>query len=317
MQSWSERNGFGLIAPIMVWFGVAFVLFQIVGGLIGFSIYLFMEEVDLANTSAILVGIQEHPLYLLTGNTFGQFLVIGLGSWLVAGIVMNDEEDRTHFFRIKSEIEFPDVYKVTLIAIVLLFVSYPLLMLVQYVNAFLPQPDFLQQMEEESIRILELFFKGDTPSWLIFLHVALTPAICEEIMFRGVFLRVFEKRFGSVAAIIITGLLFGFYHLRLTQVIVLSLIGMLLAYITIKTDRLWPAMLLHAANNGILSLAPRLFPNFTEKYLDTEQIIIPEWWILLISLVATTALMYIIGKNKSANRLTQPDVSGSQTGPYS
>lgn len=304
MQSWSERNGFGLIAPVMIWFFVAFILFQIVGGIFGFGLYAFFEQVDFSNPQTILTDIQNYPIYLLTGNTIGQFVVIGFLSYLVVGVVLRSDETRLYFVRLGSNLASPNALSLTIFAILLLFVSYPLLMIIQYLNALIPQPEVLVQMEEDSLRILEAFFKGDTPSWLIFIHVALTPAICEEIMFRGLFLRVFERHMGTVSAIIITGLLFGFYHLRLTQVVVLSLIGMLLAWITIKTDRLWPAIIIHAVNNGILSLAPRLFPSFTEQYLEADQVILPAWWIIVISLVATTALVYIIRTKESANRLT-------------
>jgi len=303
-NAWVYRNGFGLITPLMVWFVMAFILFQIVGGLVGFGVYLAFESVDLSDPMALMNGINEQPIYLLTGNTVGQFVVIGFLSWLVSGIFSNGQS-RFGFVRLNNR-PIQDWLPFTLVSLVLLFTAYPFLMSVQYVNAFMPQPDFMLEMEKASIQILEKFFMGDTPSWVIFLHVAITPAICEEIMFRGLMLRVFDKKMGTTAAIIVSGLLFGFYHVRLTQVLVLSIIGMLLAWITIKSDSLWPAIILHAANNGLLSLAPRLFPEFTAKHLDTEVVSLPPIWLLALSLVAALSMAYILWRKPRLNPLSPP-----------
>lgn len=300
-NAWVYRNGFGLITPLMVWFVMAFILFQIVGGLVGFGVYLAFETVDFSDPMALMNGINEHPIYLLTGNTVGQFAVIGFLSWLITSI-FSDGQSRSGFVRMNSR-PIQEWMPFTIISLVLLVTAYPFLMGVQYVNAFMPQPEFLLEMEKASVQILEKFFMGDTPSWVIFLHVALTPAICEEVMFRGLILRVFDKKMGTTAAIIVSGLLFGFYHVRLTQVLVLSLIGMLLAWITIKSDSLWPAIILHATNNGLLSLAPRLFPDFTAKYLDTETVMLPPFWLLALSLVLSLSMAYILWRKKRLNPL--------------
>lgn len=291
-KPWVIRHGFGLLPPVMIWFFVAFVLFQLVGGLVGVGLFIALEDLDWSNPAQSLQMINEYPLYLLTGNSAGQFIVIGFLSWLVVGLYSASKK-RSDFTRMDVGIDASRA-SLTLLVVLFLAASYPLLTVIGYFNAMVPQPEFMLEMEKASMEILTKFMSGDTPSWLIFFHVALTPAICEEIMFRGLILRVLEHRFGTKKAIVFSGFLFGLYHLRINQLLVLSIIGMLLAWITIRSGSLYPAMIIHAINNGLLSLSPRLFPEFYEKYLNTDAILLPAGWLIALSVVLTLSLGYII-----------------------
>lgn len=291
-ESWAQRNGFGIITPVIFWFFIAFILFQIVGGIIGVSLFAIFSDFDFSNAANLVQELNTHPEYLLSGNTAGQFIVIGFMSWLFIGVVKQPSEKRATFSRMNLP-ESSKAYQLIPLSIFLLVAGYPLLMLIQYFNAMLPQPEFLATMEKEAMRLITLFIEGDTPSWLIFFHIALTPAICEEIMFRGLIYTALERRYGANKAILISGILFGLYHLRLNQVVVLSLIGMLLAWLTYKSGSLIPAIVLHAFNNGLLSLSPRLFPQYSEQLMNTEEVFIPAWWVLVLSLAAVSTLFYI------------------------
>jgi hypothetical protein len=160
-NAWVYRNGFGLITPLLVWFVMAFILFQIVGGIVGFGVYLAFETVDLSDPMALMNGLNEHPIYLLTGNTVGQFVVIGFFSWLVTGIFSNGQS-KSGFVRLNKR-PIQEWLPFALISIVLLFTAYPFLMGVQYVNAFMPQPDFLLEMEKASSRDSRKVFYGGYP----------------------------------------------------------------------------------------------------------------------------------------------------------
>ena len=85
----------------------------------------------------------------------------------------------------------------------------------------------------------------------------------EETVFRGLIQTRFEAGSGTVKSWIFSGLLFGFYHYwahflivgqtltipSLTQLIWVTLFGMLLGVIFAKTRSLLPPFLLHAINN--------------------------------------------------------------------
>lgn len=88
-----------------------------------------------------------------------------------------------------------------------------------------------------------------------FLVVAVIAPIVEEFSYRGVGLAVFRDMLGPVAAIVAVGLAFGLAHGLLIALPVLSIFGMILAYVRTKTESIYPAMLLHGVFNAISLLA--------------------------------------------------------------
>ena len=82
--------------------------------------------------------------------------------------------------------------------------------------------------------------------------VALTPAICEEALFRGPILRGLRARIGPAAAVALTGLLFGVFHLELSRILPTALLGVLLSLLALASGSILPAMLAHFLNNATL-----------------------------------------------------------------
>lgn len=85
---------------------------------------------------------------------------------------------------------------------------------------------------------------------LVFLTVAIIAPVVEEIIFRGIILRGFLRRYSVVKALILSSLLFGFIHLNITQFITAFLVGLLLGWIYYKTNSLLFVILAHALHNA-------------------------------------------------------------------
>jgi membrane protease YdiL (CAAX protease family) len=75
--------------------------------------------------------------------------------------------------------------------------------------------------------------------------------IVEEIFYRGLLLRSLERRFGQVAAVVVSGLVFGAVHFQLLPLPGLALFGMVLGYLTVKTGRLGAPIAAHMAFNMV------------------------------------------------------------------
>lgn len=91
------------------------------------------------------------------------------------------------------------------------------------------------------------------PLWMFFVNLLITailPGFCEEVAHRGLLLRGF-KDLGMKKAVILSALLFGLMHLNIEQFFYASLIGALLGFLTISTNSIFPAMIIHFMNNGI------------------------------------------------------------------
>ncbi|MDF2537865.1 MAG: putative rane protein [Herbinix sp.] len=91
---------------------------------------------------------------------------------------------------------------------------------------------------------------------LTILYGAIAGPIVEELIFRKLLLDK-VRRFGDLPAILITGIAFGLFHMNLLQFFYATVLGFIFAYVTLKTNTVRYAILLHIMINSIgVILAP-------------------------------------------------------------
>lgn len=83
---------------------------------------------------------------------------------------------------------------------------------------------------------------------LAILSMAIAPAVCEELLFRGAILSGLRQK-GNVFAIFMSAVMFSVFHLSATQFIYPFLFGVLLATIMVKTKNIWYCVIVHFCNN--------------------------------------------------------------------
>ena len=83
----------------------------------------------------------------------------------------------------------------------------------------------------------------------VVLAVVLFPAVSEEMLFRGLILRGLCGRFGPIAGVVGSGVLFALVHLNPWQLLPLSLIGIFIGFIVYRTGSLYTGIIAHGANN--------------------------------------------------------------------
>ncbi len=81
------------------------------------------------------------------------------------------------------------------------------------------------------------------------LVLAVTPAICEEMFFRGYVFAALEGRLRIVTAILLNATLFGAFHMSLAKFLPTAFLGGVMAYLGYKTRSILPGMILHFINN--------------------------------------------------------------------
>lgn len=79
---------------------------------------------------------------------------------------------------------------------------------------------------------------------------AIIPAVCEEIMHRGMLLQGL-KVFGVKKAIIISSLLFGLMHLNIGQFFYATIIGTIISIVVLSSGNLVSGMIIHFINNAL------------------------------------------------------------------
>jgi len=88
------------------------------------------------------------------------------------------------------------------------------------------------------------------PLWQLLFFLAVLPAVCEELAFRGVLLHGLGRYLRPVPLALVTGLIFGLFHVSLFRIFPTAYLGVVLAAVTLLTGSIFPAMLWHALNNA-------------------------------------------------------------------
>jgi sodium transport system permease protein len=141
--------------------------------------------------------------------------------------------------------------------------------------------------EESVVRALEkLLMLGDQPAplWVAWLVLAITPALCEETLFRG-FIFSGLRRLGPVWAIVLSAFLFGVAHSSIYRLLPTFALGLVLGFVLWRTRSIYCSMLVHALNNGLMVTLVRA-PGLPQK-LGLDEVSAPPWSLTLAALAVT------------------------------
>lgn len=86
---------------------------------------------------------------------------------------------------------------------------------------------------------------------LLFLLVAIIAPVGEELVFRGMLYRYLRSRRSVLPAVILSAALFSLAHVVPVLLLPLFVLGVALAIVTERSASIYPAIALHALNNGI------------------------------------------------------------------
>ena len=103
---------------------------------------------------------------------------------------------------------------------------------------------FLPNWMEQTFDILQ-------SGWLGILCIAVLGPILEELLFRGAITKVLLKKYSPVKAILISGLIFGIFHINPAQVVGACFSGFLFAWLYYRTGSLISCILIHILNNSL------------------------------------------------------------------
>ena len=292
--SWYERNGFNLGVMAIIWVFLALIAFNLVGGIVGVIAAVFLVD-DPTNIEALMQVLTEQTTVFIWINTTGQITVFALGSLLVTRLAA-DSGSRRRFLRLQID---SNTYKYVVWAICLTIFSYPIVVLLGWLNAFLPVPEWMAEMQQSMDEMIAKLLGSENILWMGLFHIGLVPSICEEIMYRGYVQRSLEKSWGIWTAIILSGLIFGAYHLQITRILPLAALGILFAYITYVSNSLIPAMAAHLVNNGGQVILSTIYPEMIDQELNADTYL--PWVGILFGVVILIMLLSIFHKRYLAS----------------
>lgn len=175
-------------------------------------------------------------------------------------------------------------------------------------------PDFLSGMEtwmkekELQAKILtESFLKTDSYTGLAvnIIIVALLPAIGEEILFRGILIKLFDQMMKNIhLAVILSSVIFSAIHLQFYGFLPRLMLGLLLGYMFVFTRNLWVPIFVHFVNNASSVIVFYLHENGFLKVSMEEFGQSPNVIYVIGSLLITLWMMSIIYQKEDSDRFS-------------
>lgn len=117
-----------------------------------------------------------------------------------------------------------------------------------YLNSYfgVEIPGYQQQLPH-----IPLFGKTVFGVISLFVLAVIAAPLIEELFFRGFLLQGLLKRFGKWGAILLSGVAFSVIHFEFQNIIPLFILSLLLGWMFVESDSLWPPIAFHAFNNTL------------------------------------------------------------------
>ncbi len=130
----------------------------------------------------------------------------------------------------------------------------------------------LYPIHDEMTAQLSKLLAEPSSIWLLLLVIAVVPAVCEELAFRGFLLSGFRHLGRRRWAVALASLFFAISHSILQQSLVAGVVGLILGFLAVQTGSIVPPILYHMTHNALGLLPTLLTPERVERYPVLEWI---------------------------------------------
>ena len=189
--------------------------------------------------------------------------------------------------------------KMVILAVLLIVALSPGINLLSYLNEQIGLPEFMKgieqyfkDMEALAATLTEQMLKmNSTGDLLVNLFVmAVVPAFCEELYFRGTLQNIFSENRNKHAAIWIVAIIFSLIHFQMYGFIPRMILGALLGYLLVWSGSLWVPVIAHFTNNALAVLVSG-FGQGNEQVKALEEIGKSETYLYGIISIIISALI--------------------------
>ncbi len=231
-----ERRGISPVLFALVCLLLVFVLYQLVGGLL----------------TLLFVGGKITPDNVMMHRVFtmvGQILFILFPTLLFARLLDNR-------FGGVFPWRTPQTGETIFAVLSLLFLQ-EVMQIYMFFQDRIPLPQGLKELVDPAKQMVEEMFRtlvsanGVPELVFVVLVVGITPAIVEELLFRGLVQSSFERRMKSTRAAIWTGVIFGLFHFNPFALVPLVVLGCFFGILRMRSKSMVIAMSMHFLNNSL------------------------------------------------------------------
>jgi sodium transport system permease protein len=156
----------------------------------------------------------------------------------------------------------------------------------------------LYPVHSDSLIMFSKMFESAPSLWITLLLMAVLPAVCEELAFRGFLLSGLRHLGNKWWAIGLSAVFFGFTHTIVQQSLAATVVGLVLGYIAVQTGSLIPCVLFHMTYNSLMIVAAR-WPEFVDRWPELDVLVQQAgpnetnypWYIVALCAIFAAALL--------------------------
>ena len=169
----------------------------------------------------------------------------------------------SHFFKMSSNISGA----IVIMSIFLIFAIGPLIGFLVELNQGVTIPwkgieQWMQKMEEIAAVTTKAFLSTTSFSALLInlFVIALLPAVSEELLFRGVVLRISKELFSNIhLAVLFSAIVFSAIHFQFYGFLPRMILGIVLGYMFVYSGSIWVPIIAHFVNNATVVVVEWLY----------------------------------------------------------
>ncbi len=276
--SYVERRNIHPVLFAFLSLALIFILYQVVGGVVAFFL-----------TGGTMVTAQNVNLVRLF-TLLGQVFLIFLPTLFLARLLSQDWKE---VFPLR-----PPSWRESVSAVIALLSLQRVFEAYVYVQDSLAIPEVLRKLIEPIRQMMdqmvkELIQSGSVPEFVyVVVVVALVPSVVEEFLFRGLVQKSFDRVMSPLTSAILTGTIFGLFHLNPFEAIPLIGIGCFLGILRYRSAGVALPVLMHFLNNLLAVIATTLKIQ-DEKILMAPTTDQPGAMILLSQFLLFGALFWV------------------------
>ncbi len=217
---------------------ILLVLLQTIGGL--------LETIILPTLAEKIRFISYDSLYLLLFCIV--FIVSVYIPYLFLKLYLPKEEKKKEDLNDEEILERKEDKKRSLIqCLKYIVISIPIISIIQCICSFAIEKIGVGSDVVDSLGLFN--HSGKLSTVLMFILIALLPAIFEELFIRKGVMGILKSK-GAIFSTIVSALVFATIHMNISQFIFAFLVGILFGIVRVKTEKMYPTMILHFLNNS-------------------------------------------------------------------
>lgn len=240
----------------------------------------------------------------------GQVLLLCLPVLLLAGLHTGDRGPfsgrNREFLGLRKRISWPGMFFAVSGVVLLQPPIYAMMEMIGYVLSHLGEfGSALLENQEQLERYIMMLAGADSLSEFLVAGfvIAVIPAFCEELFFRGYVQKNYILSLSPFAGILLTGIVFGLFHLSPANLLPLACMGWYLGYVYYKTENLLVPVAVHFCNNMLSLVIVQVQRNSSETFQVVDVTNETVGWIVLS--VGLSLLLFALVLRRF-NRLFSP-----------